>query len=374
MSQRAQFLSAALHISSQFTCIEALELRRLFSGSAPVAVDDVFVDSAVGTVTGNVLTNDRDAENDPLTATLMVGAARGHLTFNANGSFSYAPVPGFNGVDTFSYLCNDGTSNSKVAYCSIQVGMVTHNSSISGTIFGDANGNGSDDRGDVAMPGRTVFLDANNDGILDNGEISTTANSAGQYSFTGLTAGAYRVTEVVPTGNVQTEPGKGAAWVVPLGASQNISGRDFGIYKPTTLAGTVFNDLNHDGIWENGEPLLSGWRIFIDTNNNGRLDGNELWTRTDSNGNFSFANMPAGNYTLRETVVSGWQNTTAPWKTVTLKLGATTETPFGDLSAAAFARLTYPPPGPSLPPLMFSSAVSVSLMNAFLGEPRQILD
>src|SRR5271170_7909096 len=106
MSQKAQFLSAL----SKFTCFEPLEPRKLFSGSAPVAVDDVFTVAAAGTVSGNVLTNDRDAESDPLTATLLVGVARGHLTFNTNGSFTYTGMSGFVGVDTFSYLSNDGTS------------------------------------------------------------------------------------------------------------------------------------------------------------------------------------------------------------------------------------------------------------------------
>lgn len=369
MSRKSQFLS----VLSKFTCIEPLEQRTLFSGSAPVAVDDVYTIAAAGAVSGNVLTNDRDGQNDRLTATLLIGAARGRLTFNADGSFTYTALSGTNGVDMFSYVCNDGTSNSKVAYCAIEVGIITHTSSISGTVFGDANGNGSMDRGESIIAGQTVFLDTNNDGILDDGEISTKTNGSGNYSFSGLVGGAYRVTEVLPAGQVQTAPGKDSAWVVPLGNSQTITGRNFGIYKPTTLAGTVFNDVNNDGKVENGEPLLSGWRIFIDKNNNGRLDGGELWTRSDSSGNFSFTNLAAGTYTLRETLVEGWQNTTPPWTTVQVKLGATSSSHFGELSRAAFAKLASKPP--QLPPLpFFSGSISVSLMNALLGEPRQILD
>jgi hypothetical protein len=365
VNQKARRLS----VICKAACFEPLEQRQLFSGSAPVAVDDVVTVAASGTVSGNVLTNDRDAQSDPLAATLMIGVARGRLTFNANGSFTYTAMPGFAGVDQFSYICNDGTSNSKVAYCAIQVGNIPYSSSISGTVFGDANGDGSFEHGEGALSGRTVYIDTNNDGALDNGEVSTTSNALGQYKFSNLPAGPYRVAEVVPAGNVQTAPGKGAEWVVVLGNTQNITGRDFGIYKPSTLSGTVFNDLNRDGVWENGEPLLSGWRIFIDTNNDGRLDGSELSTRSDSNGNFSLSNLPAGNYTLRETMVGGWQATTPPWSTVKLKLGATTTTPFGDLAAATTLRVASTPPV-----LLFGSNISVSLMNAFLGEPRQILD
>lgn len=41
--------------------------------------------------------------------------------------------------------------------------------------------------------------------------------------------------------------------------------------KPASLSGTVFHDLDGDG-FDNGEPGLSGWTIYLDSNNNGSLD------------------------------------------------------------------------------------------------------
>ncbi len=72
---------------------------------------------------GNVLTNDTDAEGDPLTATLVQSPAHGTLLFHADGSFTYTPHRGFVGVDSFTYLASDGVSMSQEADVSISVGF-----------------------------------------------------------------------------------------------------------------------------------------------------------------------------------------------------------------------------------------------------------
>jgi hypothetical protein len=66
-----------------------------------------------------VLTNDTDADSPSAgspTFSLKVASPRpitgptnGTLTLNENGSFSYRPVKGFFGTDTFTYKANDGT-------------------------------------------------------------------------------------------------------------------------------------------------------------------------------------------------------------------------------------------------------------------------
>jgi hypothetical protein len=72
--------------------------------------------------------------------------------------------------------------------------------SISGRVFDDANGNGVYDTGETLLSGWTVFLDLNENGVLDAGEPSTVTDSNGNYSFTGLAVGQYRVAVVPPAG------------------------------------------------------------------------------------------------------------------------------------------------------------------------------
>jgi VCBS repeat-containing protein len=71
-----------------------------------------------------VLANDTDVDGDPLSAVLVTGPENGTLTFNADGSFTYAPNENFNGVDTFTYQARDGSLLSDPVTVTLTVGAV----------------------------------------------------------------------------------------------------------------------------------------------------------------------------------------------------------------------------------------------------------
>ena len=73
-------------------------------------------------------------------------------------------------------------------------------SEIHGTKWNDLNADRTWDVGEPGLPDWTVFLDVNQNGQLDPGESSTTTDANGQYAFTGLAPGTYRVLEVLPSG------------------------------------------------------------------------------------------------------------------------------------------------------------------------------
>ncbi|HEX8913739.1 MAG TPA: FG-GAP-like repeat-containing protein, partial [Humisphaera sp.] len=54
------------------------------------------------------------------------------------------------------------------------------------------------------------------------------------------------------------------------------------------------------------ETPLSGWTIFLDQNNNEKLDAGERWTVTDANGDYKFTDLPPATYTVREVQQPGW--------------------------------------------------------------------
>ena len=104
--------------------MERLDERLLMAGLAPTARNDLFTleaDTTLDVASPGILANDSDPENDALVATLFNQPAHGMLTFNANGSFSYLPQPGFTGTDSFSYRLSDGSSNSKLAAVTLRV-------------------------------------------------------------------------------------------------------------------------------------------------------------------------------------------------------------------------------------------------------------
>ena len=97
------------------------------ANDAPVAVSDAYTineDTLLTVAAPGVLANDSDADGDPLRAALVSGPAHGALTFNTNGSFTYLPATNFHGTDSFTYVANDGTTNSAPANVTITVNSV----------------------------------------------------------------------------------------------------------------------------------------------------------------------------------------------------------------------------------------------------------
>jgi aryl-phospho-beta-D-glucosidase BglC (GH1 family) len=95
---------------------------------APLAIADFYTNSGTLIVNSNsgVLANDQDINlglsGISLSAVLVGNPANGQLTLNTNGSFTYTPNGGFNGIDTFRYRVFDGYVNSaNIATVSIQV-------------------------------------------------------------------------------------------------------------------------------------------------------------------------------------------------------------------------------------------------------------
>ncbi len=109
------------------------------------------------------------------------------------------------------------------------------------------------------------------------------------------------------------------SYVDPIEALQGItvSGGRLNAYNalteteplPGDIQGSKWNDLNGDGQWGAAEPGLGGWTVYLDQNQNGQLDGNEVSTVTDANGNYSFTALTPGNYTVAEVLQPGWKQT-----------------------------------------------------------------
>jgi|GEM_PF-6979704 len=76
-----------------------------------------------------------------------------------------------------------------------------------------------------------------------------------------------------------------------------------------TIQGTLWHDLNQDGVRETGEPLLVGRSVYLDTNGNGVFDSGESSQTTGASGEYSFAGLPAGDYAVGVVGQAGWVQT-----------------------------------------------------------------
>ncbi|NCR49683.1 MAG: hypothetical protein GPJ12_12005, partial [Microcystis aeruginosa S11-01] len=74
------------------------------------------------------------------------------------------------------------------------------------------------------------------------------------------------------------------------------------------IKGTVWNDIDGNAV-NNNEPSLSGWTVYLDTNNNNQLDTGETSTQTNANGDYTFNNLRPGNYNVAQVVQTGWKQT-----------------------------------------------------------------
>jgi VCBS repeat-containing protein len=71
-----------------------------------------------------VLSNDTDADGDPLTALLVTAPTHGTLNLNSDGSFTYVPATNYSGADFFTYRASDGALNSGVATVTLTITAV----------------------------------------------------------------------------------------------------------------------------------------------------------------------------------------------------------------------------------------------------------
>lgn len=130
--------------------LERLQPRELLAGDAPLALDDVFIAKEGTVVIIDVLRNDRDAENDPLTITAVTNGSSGNVINNGGNTITYSPNTGFLGSDTFRYTISDGTSQSTASV------RVTINQMFDGEAARDAILAGVTTLADPAQPGHMV--------------------------------------------------------------------------------------------------------------------------------------------------------------------------------------------------------------------------
>jgi Bacterial Ig domain len=151
--------------------------------AAPDAVDDaVSVAEDSGTNMVNVLTNDSDANGDPLTVT-AVGAASNGTAGISGGVVTYAPNPDFFGSDSFTYTISDGTESDTAT-----VTVTVTNVNDAPVAAGESYNMNQDSTLTVPAPG-VLANDTDIDGpalgaVLDSGLPGLTLNPNGGFSYT----------------------------------------------------------------------------------------------------------------------------------------------------------------------------------------------
>lgn len=235
---------------------------------------------------------------------------------------------------------------------------VAHATSLSGAIFttnssgSQVNGNIYDNKTDVYLNGGPLNCHAGSglpDGTYyfqvtdpsggtllsdvgpNNGTITVSGGVFSAYSgshATGTGACGGISVQLAPFNDTPNPGGEYKVWVTPTGSYSDGNGT-FGFLSDQSktdnfqikvnivpeniqITGYKFYDANVDGVQDNGEPTIDGWRINL-------TDGVTNFLYTGPNGTYTFT-VPAnsGDYTVSEVMANGtWHNTTPTSGTVT---------------------------------------------------------
>ncbi len=199
---------------------------------------------------------------------------------------------------------------------------------ISGTVFNDLSGNGSQEPGEPGIEGVTVTVQ------IPSGTLSLPifTDENGEYSYVvpagSAEEGEYIVREEDPEGYISVTSNRVTRTLAP-GDSATV---DFADKRVRAISGVVFDDLNGDGVRDSGEPGIEGVTITV------QVPGGTVSVPiyTDVNGMYEYV-VPeewfvAGRYTVTEEDLPGYISITPNTKYVYLTENESGTANFADQS------------------------------------------
>jgi hypothetical protein len=158
-------------------------------------------------------------------------------------------------------------------------------------VFGSLSGTVSYEDGGTPAGWQVVVTPTAN----PQGALTGQTNFQGRWSVGSLPAGEYRVslTVAIPSLELSSPAAPPHEYLVTIATGQDLSGLDFVLHdKDVTFTGSVFNDLNGNGVWETSEHGLPGVTVVYD-----RTSAQAV---TDAQGQFTFNNVrpSGGGYTF----------------------------------------------------------------------------
>ncbi|MFY1113169.1 MAG: SdrD B-like domain-containing protein, partial [Methanosarcinaceae archaeon] len=184
--------------------------------------------------------------------------------------------------------------------------------SISDFVWEDLNGNGLQDEGEPGIPGVTVNLYD----CADNFVTTTTTDATGYYGFTAG-PGDYYVEFIAPEGYEFTDqdegtddaldndadPTTGKTVCTTLEPGENDLTWDAGLYRQASVGDFVWDDLDEDGIQDDGEPGIAGVTVNLY-----ECEGTTplATTATDANGMYLFTGLTPGEYYVEFALPAGY--------------------------------------------------------------------
>lgn len=292
-----------------------------FNNSGTFNGPDVGVQNATLTLSGGPLSAPVTVHTDASGNFNFTNLPAGTYTLTESPPASPATLPGK--IHAGSAHGHVATSNS-ISKIVIKNGKAAKNYrfalapivSTGGTVFEDSNNNGTLDSNEHGIAGVSIKLTGRS---VFTGKIAAqtvTTDASGNYSFTNLTPGRYKITETPPVGYLDGLKQNGVPTAVlgkhkfsgiNLTKSASASGGfNFGELKPASISGSVFDDVNSD---ENpagmGVTGIAGAKVHL-VGKDDRGHAVDMTTKSGTDGTFSFVDLRPGTYRLIESQPHGY--------------------------------------------------------------------
>ena len=289
--------------------------------------------TAVTDVSGNaVTTTTTDANGNYVFSNLPPGSYKVTATTPSGYIATTAAVGSDRGLDSSTTNATSATlTTAGSSDMSLDFGFVLPRVSVGDYVWVDTDRDGVQDVGESGIAGVTMSITkADGTAVTDvsgNAVITTTTDANGNYVFSNLPPGSYKVTATTPSGYVATTAVAGSDRGLDsssgFATSTNLAADgasdltlDFGFVVPSVSVGSlVWKDTDRDGVQDVGESGIAGVTLSITKADGSAVTdvfGNAVTTTTtDANGNYLFANLPPDSYKVTATTPSGYVATTA---------------------------------------------------------------
>lgn len=204
------------------------------------------------------------------------------------------------GEDLLGFTIHAGEQLVRYDFCEVPP------ASISGFVHVDDDGDCEFDSDERPIEGVTIQLRDSSGQMI----AVTTTNANGQYRFDDLAPGDYQIFEVQPNGLFQggQRVGTGDGEVlgvdllgVSLAAGQDVENYNFCELPPASIGGMVWQESDPNGQFDPGDTPIPGVLIELISDSGDLIDSQ----RTDNAGEYNFATLPPGVYSVREHQPSG---------------------------------------------------------------------
>ena len=208
-------------------------------------------------------------------------------------------------------------------YTNIDAGYV-RSGSIGDIVWLDLNGNGIFQSNEPGI--NDIVIELFNTSGMKVAETSTIVRESdsfiGYYIFENVRPDDYYIKFNIPSNylippsnasgdedtdnDITGQNGANTTDVFSVGSGENITNIDAGAYLPATIGDLVWDDLNKNGLQDDGEPGLPNVTVKLFAQSGLQL----ATTMTDSQGRYSFGGLRQRLYYLQFTILNGYEFTT----------------------------------------------------------------